>query len=113
MSLADKACVKPLAIERKESESLANAILLSIQNNPETKTLFAPKEVSLKNWILAGLIMLFTMLFFGINVYSQNTQIAVPIYLVFAVFITGYCALFVGSNLDFFVKKLKNLEFQF
>lgn len=113
LSLADKACSKPLTIERKTHESLSTSIMMSIQKDPESAMLFKPKEVSLKKWILSGLIMLFAMLFFGLNVYSQNTQIALPVYLVFAIFITGYCALFVGSNLDFFIKKLKNLEIQF
>lgn len=113
LSIADSFCTKPIAIERKPQESLASAILQSIKNNPETKNLYTPKELSLKNWILAGSLMLFAMLFFGINVYSQNTQIALPVYLIFAIFITGYCALFVGSNLDFFIKKLKNLEILF
>ena len=110
LTLADKACVTPLTIEREPDQSLAVAIMLGMQNDPECENLFIPKEVSLKNWIISGIIMILTMIFFTINSYSQNTDIALPAYLVFAVFITGYCALFVASNLDFFIKKLENLE---
>jgi hypothetical protein len=113
LNLADTACTKPLTIERKKEESLAKTIISRIQNDPECKEIFAPKELTLKNWIISGLIMLFAMLFFTINIYSQNSQIALPVYLVFAVFISGYCALFVGSNMDFFIKKLHKLEIQF
>ena len=67
-------------------------------------------KVSLKRWVISGLVMIFAMLFFGINSYSQNSQIAVSVYLVFAAVITAYLALFVAGNMDFFIKKLKNLQ---
>jgi hypothetical protein len=64
LNLADTACTKPLKIERKKEESLAKTIISRIQNDPECKEIFVPKELTLKNWIISGLIMLFAMLFF-------------------------------------------------
>lgn len=67
-------------------------------------------KISLKRWIVSGVIMIVAMLFFGINTYSANSQIALSVYLVFAGVITAYLALFVAGNMDFFIKKLKNLQ---
>ena len=58
LNLADTACTKPLKIERKKEESLAKTIISRIQNDPECKEIFVPKELTLKNWIISGLIML-------------------------------------------------------
>lgn len=67
--------------------------------------------VSLKNWILSGIIMIVFMLSFLIlssSLHSDSLTLAFA--LVFAFVITAYCALFVGVNLDFFVKKIENYE---
>ncbi len=109
LTLADKACTKPLTIPIPLSDDSIVSIMKAVIPN------YTPDEpefnkVSLKRWVVSGLVMIFAMLFFGINSYSQNSQIAVAVYLVFAAVITAYLALFVASNMDFFIKKLKNLE---
>ena len=80
------------------------AIMAQIDSKYERKA-EKIKHVSLRHWIIIGLIMLVAMLFYGIQTVSLNsTVLVIPFYLCFAGIVCVYCALFVGSNLDFFVK---------
>lgn len=103
-SLAEKASAKPL----KATLPLDNEELLAIMAKINQKTdenSEKIKHVSLAHWIIIGIIMLVAMLFYGIQTVSLNTTVmVVPFYLCFAGIVCVYCALFVGSNLDFFVK---------
>ncbi|HOE09781.1 MAG TPA: hypothetical protein PLV89_13045 [Treponemataceae bacterium] len=109
LTIADKACTKPLSIPVPiTSDSITSIMKAVIPNYTVEEPVF--NKVSLKRWVISGLVMIFAMLFFGINSYSQNSQIAVSVYLVFAAVITAYLALFVAGNMDFFIKKLKNLQ---
>ncbi len=68
-------------------------------------------EVNLLPWIIVGVIMIlgfasipFTTLGrWAVLVFKLNFTI--PFALIFSIFVTIYCALFVGRNLDFFIKK--------
>ena len=109
LTIADKACTKPLTISVPLTSDSITSIMKAvipeyINEEPELN------KVSLKRWIVSGVIMIVAMLFFGINTYSANSQIALSVYLVFAGVITAYLALFVAGNMDFFIKKLKNLQ---
>ena len=54
--------------------------------------------------------MLVALLTYGISTEGLSATIwVVPFYLFFAGTICVYCALFVGSNLDFFVKKFNTI----
>lgn len=109
LTIADKACTKPISIPVPiTSDSITSIMKAVIPNYTAEEPEF--NKVSLKRWVVSGLVMIFAMLFFGINSYSQNSQIAVSVYLVFAAVITAYLALFVAGNMDFFIKKLKNLQ---
>lgn len=109
LTISDKACTKPLSIPVPiTSDSITSIMKAVIPNYTVEEPEF--NKVSLKRWVISGLVMIFAMLFFGINSYSQNSQIAVSVYLVFAAVITAYLALFVAGNMDFFIKKLKNLQ---
>ncbi len=63
------------------------------------------KPVTMTQWVVCGILMTLMLLFFG--VFSQNRSPALQIgfYLVFAVVLCSYCALFVAKNLDYFLKK--------
>lgn len=103
LSLAEKASAKSLNTKLP----LNNDTLVSIMSKIKPKTV-APekiKHVSLAHWIIIGIIMLVAMLVYGVQTVSLNsTFMVVPFYLCFAEIVCVYCALFVGSNLDFFVK---------
>ena len=68
----------------------------------------SPKPVNLAGWIIAGIIMIIAMMFFGFYTSPQKTSsmLIIAFYLIFALAIVIYCIAFVTSNLDFFIKKI-------
>ncbi|MCR5724836.1 MAG: hypothetical protein K6G80_07120 [Treponema sp.] len=65
------------------------------------------KPVSLKKWIFGGVCMILFMLVFGRAAdYFASEALWTAFALVFAAAVTAYCAIFVGCNMDFFVKKI-------
>ena len=66
------------------------------------------KPVSMKKWIVWGIIMIVLMASFAIILTGKGEKnLAIIVNVIFGVLLTAYCALFVGSNLDFFIKKCK------
>ncbi len=67
----------------------------------------AKSRISLVSWIATGLFLIIAMLTYCT---FANNQISKPLLftlsLVFAASLTAYCALFIGTNMDFFIKKL-------
>lgn len=108
-TLAEKASAKPL----NASLPLDNQTLISIMNQIDSKYITKSnkvKHVSFFNWIVIGILMLVALLTYGISTEGLSATIwVVPFYLFFAGTICVYCALFVGSNLDFFVKKFNTI----
>lgn len=69
--------------------------------------LYAPKPVTLTKWVVGGILMVCSMLAFVFTADFYADELWQTAFaLVFAASITGYCAIFVGCNLDFFVKKI-------
>ena len=102
--MVEKASSKPLNASLPLDNDTLVAIMAQIDSKYERKA-EKIKHVSLRHWIIIGLIMLVAMLFYGIQTVSLNsTVLVIPFYLCFAGIVCVYCALFVGSNLDFFVK---------
>ncbi len=65
------------------------------------------KPVSMAKWIVCGIVMIVFMLMFGAFSSKINNQnLITAFYLVFGLIVTAYCAVFMGQNLDFFVKKI-------
>jgi len=68
-------------------------------------------QVSLFRWLVSGfaLIVGFAVIpFTSIGVWSNvelGNAFSVPFYILCGVAITAYCGLFIGTNIDFFVKK--------
>lgn len=68
-------------------------------------------SISLTRWISAGCILIAAILLFGLlSAAGGIRQMQLLLYLCFALFITGYCAFFVGSNLSFFIKKMHTIR---
>ena len=63
--------------------------------------------VTLTGWVVGGICMIVLMLAFALvaELYARFA-LQTAFYLVFAGSVTAYCALFVGANMDFFVKKM-------
>lgn len=68
------------------------------------------KPVTLTNWVIGGTLMVLCMLAFALTADAYGDEMLWTAFaLVFAFCVTGYCALFVGCNMDFFVKKIQRL----
>lgn len=71
----------------------------------------AEHSVSLYRWLVSGIALIagFAIIpFSAIGAWTGVTfgnSFLVPFYILCGVAITGYCGLFVGTNIDFFVKK--------
>ena len=85
-----------------ESDTIAK-VLEQIIPQAEPKN----NRVKLPQWIITGILLLVCIVAFGfIAQSSSNKLIIFYAYMFFAAGISAYCALFVGTNLDFFVKKI-------
>jgi hypothetical protein len=66
--------------------------------------------ISLRRWITLGVVMIFAMLLFGFIIPADTEpSLHLKFYLVFAGAVAVYCAFFVASNIDFFVKKIETI----
>lgn len=73
---------------------------------------FRIKPVSMSKWIVCGILMIAFMLMFGtISDKINNQSLTTTFYIVFGLIVTAYCAVFMGQNLDFFVKKINSKDF--
>ena len=65
------------------------------------------KPVSMAKWIISGIIMILMMVVSGILLNKTESQaFAIILNINFGLIITAYCAIFVGTNMDFFIKKI-------
>ena len=80
-----------------------DSIMKAINPNYEVNDI---PPLSMKRWVVSGILMIIAMLFFGITGTDSDSQLSVSFYLVFAGIVTAYCAMFVGCNMDFFVKHI-------
>uniref|UniRef100_UPI00388F6614 hypothetical protein n=1 Tax=Treponema sp. TaxID=166 RepID=UPI00388F6614 len=94
LSLAEKYASQPLHLSIKEK----------IEN-------MDVEPVSMTKWIVWGIIMILLMVTFGIFLNRLNiTGFSIIFNLIFGSLITVYCALFVGTNIDFFIKKIDKIQ---
>ena len=110
-TLAEKASAKPLNTPLPLNNEMMIKIMKQIDPTFVVQETNPIKPVSMKGWIIAGIIMICTMLTFGFQTSPETSKTLVSFfYLVFAMVISIYCAFFVGSNLDFFVKKFETVK---
>lgn len=91
--------------ERYASEPIrTNGIKEMLENLPV-------KPVSMTKWIFWGVVMILLMVNFVLflNKIDQKT-FAIIFNIIFGILVTAYCTLFVGTNIDFFVKKIGKAE---
>ncbi len=103
LTLAEQACRTSMEKTADYYDPSVSAIMKSIIPEYEIKEM---PPLSLKRWIVSGILMIIAMLFFGITEGASNSQLSLSFYLVFAGIVTAYCAMFVGCNMDFFVKHI-------
>lgn len=108
LTRAQKIAARPLAVQTPLSDAGIQRIMQAVDPTwTETKA----KPVSLTNWIFGGILMIVFMLVFGAFRNSlESDALTLAFYLFFACAVTAYCVLFVGTNLDFFIKKIQTMQ---
>ncbi|MCR5387497.1 MAG: hypothetical protein K6E69_10295 [Treponema sp.] len=100
---AEKLARAPLEIPVPIDDSTILAVMHKI--NPQYSELKNP--ISITKWIIYGLAMIVFMLAFGLSKFQEsNKGVVISFYIVFALAVSAYCAIFVGTNMDYFVKMM-------
>lgn len=98
LTLAEKYAAEPL--RPMNSMNIKNLL-----NNMSTK------PVSMGKWIVAGILMILMLVTFGLFLNKiDRTSFAITFNVMFGVLVTVYCALFVSTNIDFFIKKVDKIQ---
>ncbi len=106
-TLAQRSSSRPLYKPDLEQNSTVSQILSKANPSLEILKSSHIKPISMMRWIIAGCMLVCTLLLFGIhNANSANPYLQITIYISVSLFICIYCAFFIGSNLDFFVKQI-------
>ena len=86
------------------------AILAVMKKISANKNDSKKNPISLSKWIIGGAAMVALFIAFSVlEKPGQDRALTVYTYIELAALITAYCALFIRSNMDFFVKKIKKL----
>lgn len=92
-----------------DQTALDDAAILAVMKKITTKSDSQKNPISFSKWIVGGVIM--ALLFIAFSVFAKpgsNHSLTVYTYIELAALITAYCALFIRSNMDFFVKKINS-----
>lgn len=109
MTLTERVNAEPLHISTDDNDRRILQLMQKLDSAYAPSEKIAP--ISLKRWIVSGIAMVLAMMMF---IFSQSTlpnqALSLSFYIVFAVVISAYCALFVGSNMDYFIKKIETFK---
>ncbi len=115
---AERLAARPLAVRPAPKVAVADPVLAAALERLAASGLVYPevkpddRHVSLARWLVAGFALAigFTAVPFSfIGDWSSSTfglAYSVPFYLLCGLAVTAYCGMFIGTNIDFFVKKL-------
>lgn len=108
LKAAETLARKPLEVPVPIDDESILAVMTKI--DPNYKEVKNPISIAL--WIVAGVAMILFMLMFGLSSFRNGSDvILISFYIIFAVAVTVYCSMFVGTNIDFFVKKMETKKF--
>ena len=108
LTRAEHLAAYPLSRSASESDYSVAAVLKKID---EMKNTSIPNPITLRQWVVSGVLMILLMLSFGFSASDNSEELKIAFYLIFALIITVYCALFIGCNIDFFIKKINTSDF--
>lgn len=101
MKAAEKLARAPLEIPVSMNDFSIEAVMAKIDPNYS----YSKNPISIAKWIFGGVAMILFMLAFGLSSYcGASKTISISFYTLFAACVTAYCAMFVGTNMDYFVK---------
>lgn len=110
LSLAEKAYAAPLQIEVPLTDSTLESVMQKVA--PEISADKLKNPISMLNWIVGGIVMIVFMftLIPILTATPQTKNLLLAFCIVFACCVTAYCAMFIASNIDFFVKRIATFE---
>ena len=101
---AEKIARAPLEIPVAMDDFSIEAVMAKIAPNYNS----TKNPISIAKWIVGGIAMILFMLTFGLSNYcTANKTVMITFYTLFAGCVTAYCAMFIGTNIDFFVKLME------
>lgn len=118
MAEAERFVARPLAVHPAPTTPVTDPVLAAALARIAASGLSYPevhprdRHVSLTRWLVSGLALAFGFAAVPssfIGEWSSSTfgaSYTVPFYLLCGLAVTGYCGMFIGTNIDFFVKKL-------
>lgn len=104
---AEKMSIMPLSIPTPVTSGQIQKIMKEIDPTYKPRKY----EIPLVAWIVIGIVMIAAMsLYVLISSANTNHHLEFSFYIAFACIVSGYCATFMGTNLDFFIKRVDNLH---
>lgn len=106
LTLAEKQAAQPLAEYVTVDSAFMQAVLAKV--SPITQETAVP--VTMKRWVVSGILMIAALFFFPVFSYMRlpdSELLTVSFYLLFGCAVAVYCIIFVGGNMDFFVKQIE------
>ena len=108
-TLAEKTCAQPLKVPLTDNDSIIDMLMSKI--NPDYIRDGEIAHISMKRWIISGVTMILAMLMFLVLRPSvASTVLDISFCILFTCVVSTYCAIFVGSNMDFFIKKIETIK---
>lgn len=103
LTKAEQLAARPLQVKTPvTSESIINAIKATVPEYNQKKY-----KVPIPLWIVAGALIIAMLFVFSLlSNRAVNGTLEFTTYLFFALVITSYVVFFIGTNMDFFVKKI-------
>ena len=103
---AEKLCAEPSQAVLPQDDPTLALIIKKIAPTASQKEEEGVELISLKRWIISGFILVFAVFLFGVfSTIDGSSKLHMLLFLCFALFISCYCAFFIGSNLNFFIKR--------
>lgn len=108
-TMAEKVCAQPLKIPVADNDKIISLLMKKI--DPSYDENAKVMHISMRRWIVSGVAMILAMLvFLFVRSSVPSNALDIAFCLLFTCVVSAYCALFVGSNMDFFVKKIETLK---
>jgi len=107
MTVANKVCTEPLKMPLSDNDRAIELLMKKIDSEYDSQTY----HISMRRWIVSGIIMILAMLVFLFSrSFLSSEALDFAFFFIFSSVISAYCAIFVGSNMDFFIKKIETFK---
>jgi len=105
LRIAEKASSETFSVPVSVNDSTIEAVMARIA--PDYKQQAEKNPISMIKWILGGLVIILTTVFFSMLTKTvSNYKVSIAYYLMVAIAVIIYASMFVLSNMDFFIKRI-------